>query len=314
MRPPRLRIEIGTRTVTVRPSAVGWAQSLCRPPRFRSDGAHRDQICEPRCPQPDVGAVRAGDINPLHEQAHDAPLPLCQAPEPGSDRFEKRPGLRQAAVVGNRRCCRLGGGIARGRLSSLQRRLAHAHEKCLLVLAREGVDRLLQRQPFHRRHIVHQLARRIAGRPHSPELHDLQLAGLSVRHRAEETFDRNIIAGLFHHLAPGAGQSILAWLELAFRQHPRLILSQPDDGDQGGLAYHDPTCGQNRRADFRRLFHAEAMPDLQMQIKRAVVFTLVVVVCIYGTQCMVGLLAGIPASICLRARLQDRYPATQRGR
>src|ERR1019366_2875992 len=34
--------------------------------------------------------------------------------------------------------------------------------------------------------------------------------------------------------------------------------------------------------------------------------TLVVVVCIYGTQCMVGLLAGTPASICLRARLQDR--------
>src|SRR5450759_3538070 len=34
--------------------------------------------------------------------------------------------------------------------------------------------------------------------------------------------------------------------------------------------------------------------------------TLVVVVCIYGTQCMVGLLADTPASICLRARLQDR--------
>jgi hypothetical protein len=34
--------------------------------------------------------------------------------------------------------------------------------------------------------------------------------------------------------------------------------------------------------------------------------TLVDVICIYGTQCMVGLLAGIPSSICLRARLQDR--------
>src|SRR5665811_1943197 len=37
--------------------------------------------------------------------------------------------------------------------------------------------------------------------------------------------------------------------------------------------------------------------------------TLVVVVCIYGTQCMVGLLAGTPASICLRARLQTKMIA-----
>jgi hypothetical protein len=51
----------------------------------------------------------------------------CQAPEPGPDHFEKRVGLRQAAVVGNKCWRRLGGGLARERFGGPQRRLAHAH-------------------------------------------------------------------------------------------------------------------------------------------------------------------------------------------
>jgi hypothetical protein len=107
-----------------------------------------------------------------------------------------------------------------------------------------------------------QLAGRLAGRPHPPELHHLQLLALDVRHGAQKSFNRNVTSGLFHHLATGAGQSIFTRLKLAFRQHPRLVLSQPDNCNQrlGAFAYHDAARGKNRRAEFRRFFHTSTAP------------------------------------------------------
>ena len=73
-RPPRFRIEIGTRTVMVRPSLLIFGFAITLPSCFRPDRVQLSgQVGQSFGPQPDVDAVRA-DIDALDQQLDDARL------------------------------------------------------------------------------------------------------------------------------------------------------------------------------------------------------------------------------------------------
>src|SRR5262245_40264702 len=77
------------------------------------------------------------------------------------------------ALIVNRR---LAGPVAHGLLGCLECDRTHIREEYLFVSAREDLEGLFQRQPFHRLDIVHRLAHRSADGSHMPKLYDLDPA------------------------------------------------------------------------------------------------------------------------------------------
>jgi len=63
-----------------------------------------------------------------------------------------------------------------------------------------------QRQPLHRHDVLHQVAARIDGRLHAPELHDFWPPTRAVGEDAEEFAHAYIVASLFNHFAVGSGE------------------------------------------------------------------------------------------------------------
>src|SRR5258708_5290712 len=122
---------------------------------------------------------------------------------------------------------RLVGLLARGLLSRLERDRTHIREENLLMRAREDLDGLFQRHPFHRLDIVHRLAPRSADGSHMPKLHDFDSAIHRIQHRTKKSVDRNLVSGFFQHLASGGGKRVLAWIELALWPDPRPSPPQP---------------------------------------------------------------------------------------
>src|SRR5215470_12201104 len=79
--------------------------------------------------------------------------------------------------------------LARGLLGRLERDRTHIREENLLMRAREDLDGLFQRHPFHRLDIVHQLAPRSADGAHMPKLYDLDSAIHRIQHRTKKSVD-----------------------------------------------------------------------------------------------------------------------------
>src|SRR5215813_10161771 len=132
---------------------------------------------------------------------------------------------------------RLVGLLARGLLGRLERDRTHIGEEHFLVRAREDLDGLFQRHPFHRLDIVHRLAPRSADGSHMPKLYDLDSAIYRIQHRTKKPVDRNLVSGLFQHLSSGGSKRGLTWIELALWQDPRLVPSQSDDRDARSGAF-----------------------------------------------------------------------------
>src|SRR5690348_2031769 len=80
-----------------------------------------------------------------------------------------------------------------------------------------------------------------------PELNNLWPAPRAVSNRAEKFTYANLMTGLFHDLAPRAGDWAFIDLELAARQHPELVLRALHDGNQGAraVAHHDAARRMN---------------------------------------------------------------------
>src|SRR5262245_18786704 len=127
--------------------------------------------------------------------------------------------------------------LARELLGRLERDRTHIREEHFLVRAREDLDGLFQRHPFHGLDIVHQLAPRSADGSHMPKLHDLDSAIYRIQHRTKKSVDRNLVSGLFQHLSSAGGKRRLTWIELALWQDPRLVPSQSDDRDARSAAF-----------------------------------------------------------------------------
>src|SRR5215470_808219 len=138
------------------------------------------------------------------------------------------------ALIVNPRLARL---LARGLLSRLERDRTNIREEHFLVRAREDLDGLFQRHPFHRLDVVHRLAPRSADGSHMPKLHDFDSAIHRIQHRTKKSVDRNLVSGFFQHLASGGGKGVLAWIELALWQDPRLVPAQSHDCDARSAAF-----------------------------------------------------------------------------
>src|SRR5262249_42146932 len=125
--------------------------------------------------------------------------------------------------------------------------------------ARERFDGLLQGQPLHCLDLVSQLPHRTTDGSHMPELYDFDLAVDGIRHRAEKFMNRNLMSGFLHPLSFGGVEGALAWIELAFRQDPRLVPSQSHDGDARLAAFpkNDSPRSQNRHAALYRISHVK---------------------------------------------------------
>src|SRR5258708_13219922 len=96
---------------------------------------------------------------------------------------------------------RLVGLLARGLLSRLERDRTHIREENLLMRAREDLDGLFQRHPFHRLDIVHRLAARSAHGSPMPKPHDFDSAIHRIPHRTKKSLDRNLASTFFPHPA-----------------------------------------------------------------------------------------------------------------
>src|SRR5262249_16841150 len=127
--------------------------------------------------------------------------------------------------------------LARGLLSRLERDRTHIREEHFLVRAREDLDGLFQRHPFHRLDVVHRLAPGSADGSHMPKLYDLDSALYRIQHRTKKSVDRNLVSGLLQHLSSGGSKRGLTWIELALWQHPRLVPSQSHDCDARSAAF-----------------------------------------------------------------------------
>src|SRR5262249_43333845 len=132
---------------------------------------------------------------------------------------------------------RLAGVLARGLLGRLERDRTHIRQEHFLVRAREDLDGLFQRHPFHRLDIVHRLAPRSADRSHMPKLYDLDSAIYRIQHRTKKSVDRNLVSGFFQDLASGGGKRVLTPIELALWQGPRLVPAQSHDCDARSAAF-----------------------------------------------------------------------------
>src|SRR5262249_55486567 len=137
------------------------------------------------------------------------------------------------ALIVNRR---LAGPVAHGLLGCLECDRTHIREEYLFVSAREDLEGLFQRQPFHRLDIVYRLAHRSADGSHMPKLYDLDPAIYRIQHRAEKSVDRNLVSGFFQHLSSGGSKRVLTWIELALWQDPRLVPAQSHDCDARSAA------------------------------------------------------------------------------
>src|SRR5215470_17371614 len=132
---------------------------------------------------------------------------------------------------------RLAGLLARGLLSRLERDRTHIREEHFLVRAREDLDGLFQRHPFHRLDVVHRLAPRSADGSHMPKLYDLDSAIYRIQHRTKKSVDRNLVSGFFQHLSSGGSKRALTGIELALWQDPRFVPAQSHDGDARSAAF-----------------------------------------------------------------------------
>src|SRR5215472_3959244 len=132
---------------------------------------------------------------------------------------------------------RLAGLRTRRLPSRLERDRTHIREEQFLVRAREDLDGLFQRHPFHRLDIIHRLAPGSADGSHMPKLYDLDSAIHRIQHRTKKSVDRNLVSGLFQHLSSGGSKRRLTWIELALWQDPRLVPSQSDDRDARSAAF-----------------------------------------------------------------------------
>src|SRR5262249_58876773 len=93
-----------------------------------------------------------------------------------------------------------GSGLLARRLPSrLERDRAHIREEHFLVRAREDLDGLFQRHPFHRLDIVHRLAPASADGSHMPKLYDLDSAIYRIQHPTKKTLDPKPLSRLFPH-------------------------------------------------------------------------------------------------------------------
>src|SRR5258708_29139176 len=95
---------------------------------------------------------------------------------------------------------RLVGLLARGLLSRLERDRTHIREENLLMRAREDLDGLFQRHPFHRLDIVRRLASGSPDGSHMPKLHEFDSAIYRIQHRTNTSQDRTRVSGPFQHL------------------------------------------------------------------------------------------------------------------
>src|SRR5262249_41118712 len=132
---------------------------------------------------------------------------------------------------------RLAGLRARRLPSRLERDRTNIREEHFLVRAREDLDGLFQRHPFHRLDVVHRLAPRSADGSHMPKLYDLDSAIYPIQHRTKQSLNRNLVSRLFQRLSSGGGKRRLTWIELALWQDPRLVPSQSDDRDARSAAF-----------------------------------------------------------------------------
>src|SRR3954469_1367555 len=82
--------------------------------------------------------------------------------------------------------------------------------------------------------------------------------------------NRDVVSGLFHDFAFGCGNGTFARIEFALGQDPRLVPTQPHDGDARSAAFpqQDPTGRQNRRGCLRRISHAKDMQDERVEGKQ----------------------------------------------
>src|SRR5260370_40181462 len=86
---------------------------------------------------------------------------------------------------------RLVGLLARGLLSRLERDRTHIREENLLMRAREDLDGLFQRHPFHRLDIVHRLAAPAAHGSPIPKLHNFHSAIRPTTPTHKQTLEPN---------------------------------------------------------------------------------------------------------------------------
>src|SRR5262249_9459901 len=110
---------------------------------------------------------------------------------------------------------RLAALLPRRLLSRLERVRTPIREEHFPVGAREALDGLFQRHPFHRLDIVHRLAPGSADGSHMPKLYDLDSAIYRIQHRTKKSVDRNLVSGFFQHLSSGGSKRGLTWIELA---------------------------------------------------------------------------------------------------
>ena len=99
-------------------------------------------------------------------------------------------------------------------------------------------------------HIIHQLARRLAARLHSPVMHNLEPSAGLVDQGSQEFMHGYFMTGFFQHLALGGIARRFAVVELAFGKNPFIALAQPHHRDQRGflLPQHNASRRQNRRS------------------------------------------------------------------
>src|SRR5262249_953865 len=132
---------------------------------------------------------------------------------------------------------RLAGPLARELLGRLERDRTNIREEYFLVRAREDLDGLFQRHPFHGLDIVHQLAPRSADGAHMPKLYDLDSAIHRIQHRTNKSVDSHLLSRFFQHLSPRGTKRRRTGIELDLWQDPRLVPSQSHDCDARSAAF-----------------------------------------------------------------------------